>query len=138
MLSPIRLIRTAVQSMAVPFLLAVVIIVAAPLPTALAGEDSGHEEHVGHSDYLLVLMHHKIALQKLQSQNSKPQKSNTLAKQGKHLSEAMPVLQRYMATPKTYYLTTEMYHDSLDNRAAMLADFSAILIEYQKQLVSLP
>jgi hypothetical protein len=31
-----------------------------------------------------------------------------------------------------------MYHDSLDNRAAMLGDFSILLIQYQNQLVSPP
>jgi hypothetical protein len=119
-------------------LLAVASLAAAPLSSALAGESDSHEEHVGHSDYLLILMHHKIALQKLQDQDSEQSKANTLVKQGQHLRKVMPVLKRYMATPKSYYLNTEMYHDSLDNRAAMLADFSAILIEYQKQLVSLP
>lgn len=126
------------NSVRVFFLLAAALLAAASLSTALAGESDSHEDHVGHSDYLLILMHHKIALQKLQDQNSEQSKANTLAKQGQHLRKVMPVLKRYMATPKSYYLTTEMYHDSLDNRAAMLADFSAILIEYQKQLVSLP
>lgn len=116
-------------------LLAVALFAAAPLSSAFAGESDSYE---GHSDYLLILMHHKIALHKLQDQYSEQSKANSLAKQGQHLRKVMPVLKRYMATPKSYYLTTEMYHDSLDNRAAMLADFSAILIEYQKQLVSLP
>ena len=126
------------NSVRVFFLLAAALLAAASLSTALAGESDSHEDHAGHSDYLLILMHHKIALQKLQDQNSEQSKATTLAKQGQHLRKVMPVLKRYMATPKSYYLTTEMYHDSLDNRAAMLADFSAILIEYQKQLVSLP
>ena len=102
--------------------------------TAMASDD--HTSHSGHSDALMVLLQHKIALQKLQSQQSS--NSANLAQQAKHFQQVMPVLQGYMNTPKSYYLTTEMYHDSLENRAAMLADFSKILVRYQKQLVSPP
>jgi hypothetical protein len=104
--------------------------------------DAEHETHqahnAGHSDHLLMLIHHKIALQALQKQQTSNPAVSTLALQGRHLRQVMPILKNYMATPKSYYLTTEMYHDSLDNRAAMLADFSTLLIEYQKQLVSPP
>ena len=88
----------------------------------------------------MVLLQHKIALQKLQGPQLQEQPANSanLAQQAKHLQQVMPVLQGYMNTPKSYYLTTEMYHDSLENRAAMLADFSKILVRYQKQLVSPP
>ena len=107
-----------------------------------AGDDKEHENHQahnhGHSDHLLMLIHHKIALQSLQKQQISNPSISTLAQQRKHLRKVMPLLRNYMATPKSYYLTTEMYHDSLDNRAAMLADFSTLLIEFQKQLVSLP
>ena len=112
--------RIMFNSVRLVCLLAVASLAAAPLSSALAGESDSHEE------------------QKLQDQDSEQTKADTLVKQGQHLRKVMPVLKRYMATPKSYYLNTEMYHDSLDNRAAMLADFSAILIEYQKQLVSLP
>ncbi len=109
---------------------------------AMASDD--HESHsshtASHSDALMVLLQHKIALQKLQGPQFQEQPANSasLAQQAKHLQQVMPVLQGYMNTPKSYYLTTEMYHDSLENRAAMLADFSKILIRYQKQLVSPP
>lgn len=89
----------------------------------------------GHSDALMVLLGHKIALQKLQKQL--PTKT-ILANQREIIQQAMPVLQAYMSTPKSFYLNAEMYHDSLENRGAMLADYSTLLIEYQKQLVSLP
>lgn len=105
-----------------------------------AAED-GHQSHSGnqsHSDDLLLLLRHKIALQKLLDNLATDTSQNTLAQQRKHLHKAMPILKRYMATPKSYYLTSDMYHDSLENRAAMLADFTDILIQYQKQLVSAP
>ncbi|GEM_PF-1665416 len=101
--------------------------------------EDGH--HGNHSDHLLILLRHKIALQKLQEQFSSLRSEemlDNLSKQGRHLSRVMPTLRGYMATPKSYYLTTEMYHESLDNRAAMLSDFSGILLRYQKQLVSKP
>jgi hypothetical protein len=101
-------------------------------------EDKGHQPHQGHSDDLLILLRHKIALQKLQQQPISNTLNNTGPLQSKHLRKAMPILKRYMATPKSYYLTSAMYHESLENRAAMLADFSEILIQYQKQLVSAP
>ena len=103
-----------------------------------AANDNEHEEHQGHGDHLLVLIHHKLALQKLQKKQVVDVNDDTLLRQKDHFYKAMPVLRNYMATPKSYYLTTKMYHDSLENRAAMLADFSVLLIEYQKQLVSLP
>ena len=107
---------------------------------AVAGDD--HSSSSGHSDALMVLLQHKIVLQKLQDQLQDQQlqqpssNSANLAQQAKYLQQVMPVLQGYMNIPKSYYLTTDMYHDSLENRAAMLADFSEILIRYQKQLVS--
>ncbi|MBQ0731828.1 MAG: hypothetical protein KBT75_14070 [Oleispira antarctica] len=111
---------------------------AVQISTVQAANDKGYEAHQGHSDHLLVLIHHKISLQKLQKQQVLNPTDNTLLQQGEHLRTVMPILRNYMATPKSYYLTTEMYHDSLENRAAMLTDFSALLIEYQKQLVSPP
>lgn len=101
-----------------------------------------HGSHGGHSDALLILLGHKIALQKLQNQfpitGLDAEIATNLSEQGRRLKIVMPVLNSYMATPKSYYLTTSMYHDSLENRAAMLADFSNILLQYQKQLVSKP
>jgi len=95
------------------------------------------EEHLGHSDHLLMLLQKKILLEKKQqgfeSLNAK-QRVESLRWQGRALNKTMPVLKEYMATPKSYYLTTEMYHESLENRAAMLADFSQILDVYYRQL----
>lgn len=109
------------------------VLMLSPLNQAVAEEN--HGSHKGHSDVLMVLLGQKIALQKLQGQLPSP---SSLSQQGELIKKAMPVLKSYMHTPKTYYLTTEMYHDSLENRAALLADFSTLLLEYQKQLVSLP
>lgn len=109
---------------------------------------SSFAHHVGHSDALMILIGHKIALQKLQrsaqgsikspDQSSDQKLNQNFSQQSKIFKQVMPVLSSYMSTPKSYYLTTQMYHDSLENRAAMLADFTALLAEYQKQLVSLP
>ncbi len=99
---------------------------------------SEHESSANHSDALLILLRHKIALQKLQQSDSDLEYVQALTKQAKHLKQVMPILKAYMSTPKSYYLTTKMYHESLENRAAMLADFSEILVQYQKQLVSKP
>ena len=128
------------------FLCLLVLVVFSLGRIVMASDD--HESHSshssshssGHSDALMVLLQHKIALQKLQGSQLQEQPANSasLAQQAKHLQQVMPVLQGYMNTPKSYYLTTEMYHDSLENRAAMLADFSKILVRYQKQLVSPP
>lgn len=94
-----------------------------------------HKEHnQTHSDDLLTLLGYKIKLQKLQSEHT--ENTTNLDQQGRLLQRAMPVLNSYMAKPKSYYLTTEMYRDSLENRAAMLTDFSDILVKYQKLLVS--
>jgi len=102
------------------------------IPTVYADED-----HAGHSDHLLMLLQQKILLEKRQqsfAQLTEDQQHSNLQGQGRLLKKTMPVLKQYMATPKSYYLTTEMYHESLENRAAMLADFSQILDVYYRQL----
>lgn len=96
--------------------------------------DQSHDSHLNHSDDLLVLLKHKIALQKLQQQQQANPKLLKLDQQAKHFESAMPILKKYSSTPKSYYLTSEMYHESLENRAAMLADFSQLLVHYQQQL----
>lgn len=109
-----------------------------------AGHVEDHAHHVGHSDALMVLLGHKIALQKLQhsaqvlTESSDKNLAQNFSQQSKVFQQVMPILSSYMSTPKSYYLTTQMYHDSLENRSAMLADFTALLVEYQKQLVSVP
>jgi len=101
-------------------------------------ESSSNHTNASHSDALLILLRHKVALQKLQEIDSSHEYEQVLRAQAKHLKQVMPILKDYMSTPKSYYLTTQMYHESLENRAAMLADFSEILVRYQKQLVSKP
>lgn len=122
--------------------LAMMLFMLVSLPAGAEDHSDQHSSHVGHSDALMVLLGHKIALQKLQAQlKAQPgiqSPAQNLTRQSKIFHKAMPVLRAYMDTPKSYYLTTQMYHDSLENRAAMLADFTALLVEYQKQLVSLP
>lgn len=93
-----------------------------------------HSSHSNHSDDLLILLKHKIALQKLQQQQQANPKLLRLDQQARHFEKAMPILKKYSSIPKSYYLTSEMYHESLENRAAMLADFSQLLVHYQQQL----
>jgi hypothetical protein len=57
-----------------------------------------------------------------------------LDQQARHFEKVMPILKKYTSIPKSYYLTNEMYQECLENRAAMLADFSLLLIRYQQQL----
>jgi hypothetical protein len=123
-----------------PYLLCLFLI----MPAVYVNEghaDNGHadeqHDHVGHSDHLLMLLQQKILLEKRQqdfAQLTEDQRHSNLQGQGRILKKTMPVLQQYMATPKSYYLTTEMYHESLENRAAMLADFSKIIDVYYQQL----
>lgn len=109
------------------------------MPVVLFADEE--HNHAGHSDRLLMLLQQKILIQKKQqafdginAELSSVQRADNLKWQGRTLKKTMPVLQEYMATPKSYYLTTEMYHESLENRAAMLADFSQILGVYYRQL----
>jgi hypothetical protein len=94
---------------------------------------------VGHSDALLFLLQHKIAIIKLQDKwadlPSSQQKEN-LNKQGLRLKRAMPILQSYLATPESRYPNMEIYHQSLQSRGALLNDFSQLLVRFQQQSTS--
>ena len=92
------------------------------------------QDHIGHSDILLLLLKDKIALQKLikqypdlsgqaQAQNQKEQR--VLFK------HAFTLLQDYVATPESQYPNMSMYHDSLKSRAALMNDFLGLMIDSQ-------
>ena len=107
------------------------------LPT-MASEEHNHS--ATHSDALLFLLTHKIALKKLQSQfedAGSDGKINNLNKQKKHLEKALPVLNGYMARPESRYPNMQMYHESLISRGAILADFSELLGHYFRLHTSL-
>lgn len=102
-------------------------------------DDGDHKHHVGHSDALLFLLQHKIAVTNLQQQLeglSAQDKKENLIKQGRRLRKAMPILQQYMATPESRYPNMEIYHQSLQSRSALLADYTQLLVRFQLQSTS--
>lgn len=107
----------------------------------LAEDDHAHE-HGGHSDDLLVLLENKIRLQKIQeklfSEDSIPlsfdQKVSYVRKQSALLDRMLPLLKKYAAIPKSYYPNDELYQQSLENRAALLADYGVLSDGYYRSL----
>lgn len=95
--------------------------------------DSEHQHH-GHSDDLLLLLQAKIKLGKLQANSSKLGQSDNLKQQRKILSTAMKRLTRYVGISRGNYPNDMLFQQSLDNRAAMLADFTKLLSTYHIQL----
>ncbi len=107
------------------------------LPT-IASEKHNHS--ATHSDALLFLLTHKIALKKLQSQFEEASTDERVANlngQKKHLEKALPVLNGYMARPESRYPNMQMYHESLKSRGAILADFSVLIDHYFRLHTSL-
>ncbi len=99
-----------------------------------------HNHSATHSDALLFLLTHKIALKKLQTQfedASSDEKVDNLNNQKQHLEKALPVLNGYMARPETRYPNMQMYHESLKSRGAILADFSDLIGHYFRLHTSL-
>ncbi len=99
--------------------------------TCLADEDHG-----SHADYLLFLLQHKIAINKLQEQWPKldqQAKSNNFKKQSKHLNAALPKLKRYMSVPESRYPNLDMYAQSLESRSSVLSDYTDLLIQFHRQ-----
>jgi len=96
-----------------------------------------HADHSGHSDQLLVLLNHKIALQKLQDNfpADVEQQGQNLTKQKRLLDKALPVLEAYLKIPAERYPNTSLYEQSLHNRSAMLQDYAHIVSEFYRQLI---
>ena len=110
------------------------------LTSSLLHADDEHEHHGGdsnHSDQLLVLLNHKIALQKLQADfpDDVALQSKNLARQKRHLDQALPVLEAYLKIPAERYPNTSLYHQSLQNRSAMLQDYAHIVSEFYHKLI---
>ena len=99
-------------------------------------EDHGH--HTNHSDVLLVILQHKIQIQKLQTRYSKsldPDKANQiLINQSHKFKKATELLNIYLAIPESRYPNMEMYHQSLISRGGLIQEFAALLSKYQEQL----
>ena len=118
------------------FLLLVIVLLSFNMSMVIAEQEHKHHKaHSNHSDALLILLRHKIALQKLQDKYRVSPEQSNLKQQGIYFKNVMPILNQYMSTPRSYYLSGEMYHESLENRAAMLTDFTALLIQYQQLIV---
>ena len=112
------------------------------LSTPLWADEESHDRHQGHdnsshSDQLLVLLNHKIALQKLQQNfpSDTTQQSRNLAKQKRLLDKALPVLEAYLQIPAERYPNTSLYEQSLHNRSAMLQDYGHIVSEFYHKLL---
>ncbi len=98
---------------------------------AVASEDHSH-----HSDDLLFLLQHKIAIGKLQAKLpnlENKEKTHNRQKQQKHFKKALPKLKRFMAVPESRYPNLDMYAQSLQSRGALLKDFTELLLVFHSQ-----
>lgn len=90
--------------------------------------------HSGHNDDLLLLLKDKILLQKLIKQYpsiSAQEQAKNRTKQRTLFKRSLSRLQRYVATPENQYPNMAMYHDSLRSRAALMQDFSNLMLDAQ-------
>ncbi|MFC3681058.1 hypothetical protein [Bacterioplanoides pacificum] len=121
-------------------------VVAADVPATTpsdAGEndaEKNHAEHSGHnthSDQLLLLLNHKIALQQLQQNYPAEvtQQHANLARQKRHLDQALPVLQSYSAITANHYPNNSLFQQSLINRAALVRDYADLVSTFYRQLL---
>jgi hypothetical protein len=89
-----------------------------------------NNDHIGHSDELLLLLKDKIALQKLLTQypdQAPNQQSNNQAQQRALFKRALPRLIRYVAIPESQYPNMTMYHESLKSRASLMQAFAELM-----------
>ncbi len=93
------------------------------------------DDHVGHSDDLLILLQHKIALVKLQTQFENlavNEQSLNRAQQTTHFEKALPRLKRYLAIPQSRYANLDMYAQSLESRSALLQDYAKLIFNFHQ------
>lgn len=98
--------------------------------------EDDHDRHTGHSDDLLYLLQHKIAVSKLQDKfemQSLEEQVDNLKQQGQRLKRAMPIMRSYLATPESRYPNMEIYHQSLQSRGSLLQDYTHLLVRFQQQ-----
>lgn len=89
-----------------------------------------HDEHIGHSDDLLLILKDKISVQKLIAQYpqlSKSQQIDNLQQQQKLLYRALNLLTLYVAVPEGQYPNLDMYHQSLKSRASLMLEFAHLM-----------
>ena len=100
-----------------------------------------HSDHSSHSDVLLILLQHKIKVQKLQTQFTaikdsgldQPTAQKNLQSQANTLHRASKLLEKYLAIPETRYPNMDMYHQSLISRGGLLTEFAGLLKTFQQQ-----
>ena len=91
---------------------------------------SADDDHIGHSDDLLLLIQQKIALKKLQADvrdNQRVDIQSNLNKQDKILKQALHRLEGYVSLSSGHYPNDSLYQQSLENRAAILKEFAELL-----------
>jgi len=91
------------------------------------------DDHSGHSDDLLFLLQHKIAISKLQKKRPELPPSEQVTnrqQQTRHFNKALPKLTRYMAVPESRYPNLDMYAQSLKSRSALLNDYAQLLLQF--------
>ena len=102
------------------------------------GDNEDHGHHINHSDVLLVILQHKIQIQKLQTQYSESldphEKDQTLLQQSYKFKKATELLKIYLAIPESRYPNMEMYHQSLISRGGLMQEIAVLLSKYQEQL----
>ncbi len=99
----------------------------------LANMSVASDDHSGHSDDLLFLLQHKIAITKLQKTLPKLtsiEKMENRTRQARHFKTALPKLKRFMAVPESRYPNIDMYAQSLQSRAALLDDYAQLLLQF--------
>jgi hypothetical protein len=102
----------------------------------LANASLASDDHSNHSDDLLLLLQHKIAITKLQKTWSNTSPEAQLAnhsRQAQHFKVALPSLKRFMAVPESRYPNMDMYAQSLQSRSALLNDYAQLLLQFHAQ-----
>jgi len=116
------------------FVVSLILICCASMSTA---DESDHHHDGTHSDDLLYLLQYKIAISKLQqafSGQSPEEQASNLAQQQTRFNKAMPLLKRYLEEPESRYPNMSIYHQSLQSRGALLADYVELLAHHSEQL----
>ena len=99
----------------------------------LASLSVASDDHSGHSDDLLFLLQHKIAISKLQKKHlalPPSEQNSNRQQQTRHFNKALPKLTRYMAVPESRYPNLDMYAQSLKSRSALLNDYAQLLLQF--------
>ncbi len=99
----------------------------------LANASFASDDHSGHSDDLLLLLQHKIAITKLQKalpRLASIEQLENRTRQARHFKTALPKLKRFMAVPESRYPNIDMYAQSLQSRSALLSDYAQLLLQF--------